>query len=621
MEMLAPVIQLDHDKCVNCFKCIAVCPVKFCNVVTENSVDIDSNGCIGCGQCIESCTHEARYGVDDFEVFMEDCKRRVPMVAIVAPAVTAEFPQMELRVNGWLRNQGVDAVFDVSFGAELTVKSYLEHAKKTPKGPIVAQPCPAIVSYCEIYKPELLKHLAPAHSPMLHTIRYIRKFQPQYARHKVVVLSPCYAKRREFDETGLGDYNVTFASLQKYFKEQGIHLNRFENISYDSPPAERGVSFSSPGGLLQTALRENPALMDSTRKIEGPHSVYAYLDELPESVRGGYAPFLVDCLNCEHGCNGGSGTTGQKTSVDRLDSLVRNRSEKMKNYWKEQGKPKFDNVLENSWAPGLYDRSYSDRSHTISLKTPSMGELRRIYADMGKSGDGDDIFDCGFCGYGTCENMAKAIHNKLNLPEHCQHFAIKQASSAMNESETQMKRVLDMRERSATLTDNLMEQLTTLQNSNEVLLNLSSGLSQTTDSQKMNLDAVSLAVNNSEDILKNFAPIVSSIASIARQTGLLALNAAIEAARAGTAGRGFAVVAEEVKKLAALSQAEAEKIPPYAQQIQVAFAGVGTSIHKVVDSSSSLMDASKELEQVTTSVASVVEVISHEASSLSSTLH
>ena len=43
---------------------------------------------------------------------------------------------------------------------------------------------------------------APADSPMLHTIKMIKEFYLQYRNHKVVVISPCAAKKREFEETG-----------------------------------------------------------------------------------------------------------------------------------------------------------------------------------------------------------------------------------------------------------------------------------------------------------------------------------------------------------------------------------------------------------------------------------
>ncbi|MCX8040612.1 MAG: 4Fe-4S binding protein, partial [Planctomycetota bacterium] len=326
---LPPVVEVDPDKCVNCHACIAACPVKHCNDGSGNHVTVDHDMCIACGQCVRACTHEARRIRDDSEAFFADLQRGIPIVAVVAPAVAAVFPGDWLRFNGWLKSIGVRAVFDVSFGAELTIKSYLDHIQRNQPRCVIAQPCPAIVSYIEIYRPELLPYLAPADSPMLHTAKMVRRFYEQYRGHRIAVMSPCGAKKREFAETGIGDYNVTFNACVAWFKRQGRSVRDFPEVDYDNPPAERAVLFSTPGGLLETAKRWNPEVGHVTRKIEGPHVMYHYLDHLGEAVSRGEAPLLIDCLNCELGCNGGPGTPNQGASPDRVEHAVAQRCKAM----------------------------------------------------------------------------------------------------------------------------------------------------------------------------------------------------------------------------------------------------------------------------------------------------
>ncbi|MGE5430344.1 MAG: methyl-accepting chemotaxis protein [Syntrophomonadaceae bacterium] len=424
---LPQIIQIDEDKCINCHQCISVCPVKYCNDASGSHVIINSNLCIGCGECITACVHGARKIVDDMQQWQIDMRKGVPMIAIAAPAVAANFPHRYLHLNGWLKSLGVKAIFDVSFGAELTIKSYLEHIKDNAPKCVISQPCPALVTYIEIYRPELIKYLAPAESPMTHTMKMIRHFYPQYANHKILVVSPCIAKKREFEEVKLGDYNVTMKSLNEYITSSGINLSSYPAADYDNPPAERAVLFSSPGGLMKTAIRENAAVIDITRKIEGPASIYHYLDHLKNDIEKGTSPILIDCLNCEFGCNLGTGTD-RKLTADEVEHLIEERKLEMQKKYqgrfdKAPSKKKIKKAVDKFWEKGLYDRSYKDLSENFrsAIKIPNKKELDEVYRSMLKEKP-EDFKDCAACGYNSCEKMATAIFNGLNTTTNCHAY-------------------------------------------------------------------------------------------------------------------------------------------------------------------------------------------------------
>ncbi|HPS02215.1 MAG TPA: [Fe-Fe] hydrogenase large subunit C-terminal domain-containing protein, partial [Candidatus Sumerlaeota bacterium] len=425
---LPQVVSVDAQKCVNCHACIAKCPVKHCNDASGDYVSVNHDMCIGCGACIRACRHEARQIVDDLDAFLKDLERGTPIVAFAAPAVAAAFPGQYLQLNSFLKQAGVSAVFDVSFGAELTVITYLEYLKKAKPACVIAQPCPALVSYMEIYQPELLRYLAPANSPMVHAMKMVQAFYPQYRNHRFMVLSPCIAKKREFVAVGIGDYNVTFTSLQKYLESRHISLSAYEAEDYDNPPAERAVLFSTPGGLLRTAERWSPEVRSVTRKIEGPGTIYEYLKGLPQQIERGNAPLVVDCLNCEAGCNGGSGTRNIHKSLDEIETLVEQRKEEMLRRHHRSGplgqkrsKQVIERTLRRYWREGLYGRSYRNLSDNNPVHPISQTQLEAAYVRLGKRSE-RDVLNCCACGYGSCEEMARALTYGLNRPENCHHY-------------------------------------------------------------------------------------------------------------------------------------------------------------------------------------------------------
>lgn len=425
---LVKVIGIDEDKCVNCHACITACPVKYCNDGSGDVVAINDDMCIACGNCLTACTHDSRYFIDDFYSFLHDVDEKQSIIAIVSPAVAANFPDRYLKLNGWLKSMGVKAVFDVSFGAELTVKSYINHIDFNQPKTTIAQPCAALVTYIELYQPQLIKHLAPVDSPMVHTMKMIREYYSEYRNCKIAVISPCNAKKREFEATGFGDYNIAYKSIANYIKDRNLSLENFPETDFDNPPAERAVSFSSPGGLLQTAKRWMPDLEYNTRKIEGVNVVYNYLEQFEKMFENNYAPLLVDCLSCEYGCNAGPLTVVKEKSIDEIEHWVNKRNKELKD--RHLGKYRGNNTkalqeieqtIENYWSEDLYKRKYVNRWRNSTLKYPNEDELKDIYSRMHKHTE-KDLYNCSACGYGLCEKMAIAIFNGLNKPENCHFF-------------------------------------------------------------------------------------------------------------------------------------------------------------------------------------------------------
>ncbi|WP_018249606.1 [Fe-Fe] hydrogenase large subunit C-terminal domain-containing protein [Orenia marismortui] len=611
------LINVDEESCVNCHRCIAVCPTKFCNDGSKDYVTVNPDLCVGCGNCLDACDHNARVIIDDFEDFMADLKQE-KMVAIVAPAIAVNFPDDYLRFNSWLKSLGIEAVFDVSFGAELTVKSYLEYIKREDPKCVIAQPCPSLVNYIQIYKPELIDYLAPYDSPMLHTIKMIKEFYLEYKDHKIVAISPCVAKKREFEETGFGDYNVTFHSLAEYIK-LNVNLNSFAEEDYNNPSAERAILFPKPGGLLATAKRELPELENRTRKIEGTEIIYEYLDKLGESIKKDFNPLLIDCLNCEFGCMVGTAvsTEQKEANIDEIDYLIQKRNEEMQRRYKQdksfiakkQGKMELEKVLNEKWDEELYRRKYKDLSSNYNLKNPSEKELDNIYNQMKKYNQEDREINCNSCGYFSCEDMARAIHNNLNKKENCHFYKRDLIRERKDLSTEHIEKIADS-------VENLSATMEELDASNETVVHKSEITAQKANRSLNFLDRL---VGDAVDLDKNVDDldrIVEAITAIAEQTNLLALNASIEAARAGEVGKGFAVVAEEIRALAEQSKDEVEKIKPFSQNLQSEFetilVGAKESLSNIKDS----VENSEDIVASTEEIGAVIAEVNHEVENL-----
>jgi hypothetical protein len=569
---------------------------------------------------------------------MADLKSGTGIIAIVAPASAASFEGKYRNVNGFLMSLGIKGIFDVSFGAELTVKSYLAYMKKEKPRTVIAQPCPALVTFIEMYRPELIPYLAPADSPMMHTMKMIKRYYPKYRDYKIAAISPCYAKRREFDACGLGDYNVTFNSIQQYLDKRGDSISSYPEKDYDNPPAERAVLFSSPGGLMRTVGRYDPDVNTHTRKIEGSPEVYHYFAHLSQSIKKGNAPVysLIDCLNCHMGCNGGAGTGNRGKHLDDVEYLVEKRAREVKKRYQPRGfaklfrKNRIEKILDAHWEEGLYTRSYIDRSAIFKERVinPSQADIDVMFVNMHKTKP-EDILNCGACGYRSCEQMAVAIINKLNKRENCQYY-MEFEKNLSNEQKmkdavnTVLDRVLEEMNKSIEGISSLSEEI---HSAAEHVLSSSSIIEE----MVKNIHSIDTTLNhNAATVLKlnetsaegkkritKIGELIGDVSSqanaliqsclvigdIADQTSILGMNAAIEAAHAGDAiGKGFAVVAGEIRKLADNSGRQAKEI-----------SGSLKNIKDLIDDS---LESSGDAQAQFDSIVSLIGAVKDEAASI-----
>lgn len=623
-----------NDNCTGCNKCVRDCPVLIANVATDaGKVTVDSEKCIACGACFDACEHNAREYQDDTKSFFTALEAGKKISVILAPAFLANYPHEYKKVLGYLKEKGVNHIYSVSFGADITTWGYLKYITEHQFLGGISQPCPAVVNYVEKYIPELLPKMMPIHSPMMCMAIYIKKFLK--CDDELAFISPCIAKKTEITDPncyGYVKYNVTF---KKLFETIG---NKYQGCKEYEDELEYGMGalYPMPGGLREN-VEHFLGKEQVVRQVEGEEEAYRYLHEYLERIRTNRRqPFMVDILNCSKGCIYGTATEPERNTDDVMLTLsdMRNRASdrtetKKGLFWKKgkNGSPWDDSVPENERLANLmkafadldindFVRKYTNKN--VVIKEPSEHEIQEIFTSMNKMDAASQKINCESCGYSSCRNMAKAIYNHVNVKENCVHYVKSVAENEkekiqnLMEEEQQKQEIHNQKlagitEQFVSLSDNIDQ----LGAANETSANEATTLAQHIQEISNFCQQLNSSLATISDFINIYKASNEDISSIAGQTNLLSLNASIEAARAGEAGRGFAVVASEIRELSDSTKnlivendAKAEEIIP--------------KINASIDSIKDLIENINEMNEKVATIAATSEEISSQTSCVQS---
>ncbi|WP_457567351.1 NADH-dependent [FeFe] hydrogenase, group A6 [Desulfurobacterium sp.] len=286
------IISRDPAKCVKCQRCVNVCGLisgvgvygffgkgHEATVAPPESLSISDTPCVVCGQCVVKCPTGALTEMDDTEKVLNAIDDPDKLVFVsFAPSVRVAIGEpfgiepgkvMVGKLVSALRKLGFDRVYDVNFGADLTIVEEARELIERIKGgvlPMATSCCPGWVNFVERFYPEFIPCLSSCKSPQAMLGALVKSYMAEIEgipKEKIihVAVMPCTAKKYEASRPELDgdtDFVLTTRELARLLKRFDINFAELPEEEADKPFGEytgAATIFGVTGGVMEAALR------------------------------------------------------------------------------------------------------------------------------------------------------------------------------------------------------------------------------------------------------------------------------------------------------------------------------------------------------------------------------
>ncbi|MBP5331436.1 MAG: EAL domain-containing protein [Lachnospiraceae bacterium] len=424
------------SSCIGCNSCVLGCPVPEANIAEKalygNFLRVDPDKCIHCGHCITACPHSARDYTDDSDEFLSALSKGEKISLVVAPSFMLRYSEKAGKILNYLKKRGLVNIYDGGFGGTITTWAIMNFLDLHRDGGFAISECPVFVNYVEKHSLEGVQHLIPVQSSVMCMGIYIKKHFRDTS--KLAFLGNCPARKDEFENASseeIYSYNLTVKKL----------LSRIDPSEYEKMPEEITLDCCFPSNFLYASGDAKVGVSNFLEpeklilSIPGARKYYKYVSSFCEKlINDEDGPFLIDAMNCEHGCVLGPADDNNLIESVRLwersAKLLAESQTETSRMLKTKAAVRDESEIKEMRAaldrflsyldPDDFRRDFADRFHQQYQVPEEI--LNEVFEFMHKYAPETRTTNCHACGYGSCREMARAIALGFNRRENCAYY-------------------------------------------------------------------------------------------------------------------------------------------------------------------------------------------------------